>query len=292
MIGGSGTICYDGIDSTFDQTQFTCETDETDALLDMLGYSFGLHYRERFGVDCDTFGYPVIQADYVGGVQGITSGIEPAFLQPTWPNNQAMSATMSYEVYLPEEFEFIQNQFLPSFYHNGPTSGYRNTRIKMTHGNLEMHTNNCDFCADINAVGSLGTMTKGVWHKIELRVKLNDLGESNGEFLFFFDDQLTSHVTGMSSMVPDESYAITHARFWVFNNWPGTTNDGSVYFKNYYVTKFSSETNSNIFTTAAPTEAPETTHPITTTVEPGIRLSIITRYKIIIMRLVMSIYVL
>merc|ERR1711914_30309 len=97
--------------------------------------------------------------------------------------------------------------------------------------------------------------------------------------------------TGMSSMVPDESYAITHARFWVFNNWPGTTNDGSVYFKNYYVTKFSSETNSNIFTTAAPTEAPETTHPITTTVEPGIRFSIITRYKIIIMRLVMSLYI-
>ena len=78
-------------------------------------------------------------------------------------------------------------------------------------------------------------------------------------------------------MVPNESYAITHARFWVFNNWPGTTNDGSVYFKNYYVTKFSSETNSNIFTTAAPTEAPETTHPITTTVEPGNPLSSITQ---------------
>ena len=182
------SFCYDGIDSTFDQTQFTCETDETDALLDMLGYGFGLDYPERFGVDCDMFGYPVIQADYVGGVQGLTSGIQPAFLQSTWPNNQAMSATLSYEVHLPEEFEFIQNQFLPSFYHNGPTDGYRNTRIKMTHGNLEMYTSNCDFCADINAGGSLGTMTKGVWHKIELRLKLNDLGESNGEFLFFFDD--------------------------------------------------------------------------------------------------------
>ena len=71
MIGGSGTICYDGIDSTFDQTQFTCVTDETDSLLNMLGYKFGLEdHPERFGIDCDTFGYPVIQADYIGGVQG------------------------------------------------------------------------------------------------------------------------------------------------------------------------------------------------------------------------------
>ena len=70
VLDSTGTFCYDGIDSTFDQTQFTCETDETDALLDMLGYNFGLDYPERFGVDCDTFGYPVIQADYIGGVQG------------------------------------------------------------------------------------------------------------------------------------------------------------------------------------------------------------------------------
>ena len=70
VLDSTGTFCYDGIDSTFDQTQFTCETDETDALLDMLGYRFGLDYPERFGVDCDTFGYPVIQADYIGGVQG------------------------------------------------------------------------------------------------------------------------------------------------------------------------------------------------------------------------------
>ena len=37
----------------------------------MLGYKFGLEDNpERFGVDCDTFGYPVIQADYIDGVQG------------------------------------------------------------------------------------------------------------------------------------------------------------------------------------------------------------------------------
>ena len=86
-----------------------------------------------------------------------------------------MSATISYEVYLPEEFEFIQNQFLPSFYHNGPTDGYRNTRIKMTHGNLEMHTSNCDFCADINAGGSLGAMTKQIQIFLQLQLRTKHL---------------------------------------------------------------------------------------------------------------------
>ena len=279
VVDAAGSICYDGIDSTFDQTQFTCETDETDALLEMLGYKFGLDFPERFGVDCDTFGYPVMQADYVGGVQGTNSGIQPALRPSNWDSDGVMSATISYEVFLPEEHEFIQNQFLPGFYHDGPTGGYRLARIKMTNGNLEMHTSNCDFCADVNAGGSLGTMTTGEWHKIELRLKLNDLGASNGEFLFFFNDQLTSHMTGMSLMVPDDSYAITHSRFWVFNNWPSTANDGSIYFKNYYITKFSSETTSNVFTTAAPTEAAPTTHPITTTTQPGIP-KIITNLKI------------
>ena len=270
LIDSSGTVCYDGIDSTFDQTQFSCETDETDALLGMLGYKFGLHNPERFGVDCDTFGYPVMQVDYIGdNVQGASSGIQPALQPPNWPNDGVMSASISYEVYLPADFEFIQNQFLPGFYHDAP-SGYRLTRIKMSNANLQMHTNDCDFCAEANAGGSLGTMTTGVWHKIEFRVKLNDLGASNGEFLFFFDDQLTSHVTGMSLMIPDNSFAITHSRFWVHNNWPGTVNGGSVYFKNYYVSKFSSETTPNAFTTAEPIEAGPTTHPITTTTQPGI----------------------
>ena len=267
----SGTICYDGIDSTFDQTQFTCQTDETDALLSMLGYHFGLQNPERFGVDCDTFGYPVMQADYIGGnVQGTSSGIQPALRPSNWANNVIMSATLSYEVFLTADFEFINNQFLPGLYHDGPTDGFRQTKIKMVNGNLEMLTNNCDFCAEVNAGGSLGTMTTGEWHKIELRLKLNDLSASNGEFLFFFDDQLTKHVTGMSNMVPDNSYSITHSRLWVHNNWPGTVNDGSVYFKNYYVTMFSSDTTPNAFTTATPPEATPSTHPITTTTtQPG-----------------------
>ena len=72
----------------------------------------------------------------------------------------------------------------------------------------------------------LGTITAGNWHKIEMRLKLNDNGASNGEFMFFFDDQLTSHMTGMSNMVPDNTYAITHSRFWVYYSWPGSNTGG------------------------------------------------------------------
>ena len=68
-----------------------------------------------------------------------------------------MKTSKSYEVYYPSGHEFIQNEFLPSFYHNGPSGGYRNTRIKINRNNLEMRTVGCDFCADVNAQGSLGS---------------------------------------------------------------------------------------------------------------------------------------
>ena len=76
-------------------------------------------------------------------------------------NNNHLKLILSYELYLPEEHEFIPNQFLPSLYHNGPTNDFRQTRIKMNNGNLEMNTNKCDFCSDVNAAGGLGTVTKG-----------------------------------------------------------------------------------------------------------------------------------
>ena len=42
--------CYDGIDSFFDKDLYTCETDETDKLLEDLGYTFDLPDRKRL---CD-----------------------------------------------------------------------------------------------------------------------------------------------------------------------------------------------------------------------------------------------
>ena len=42
------------------------------------------------------------------------------------------------------------------------------------------------------------------------------------------------------------------------------------FFKNYYLTGFSSDVSTpNVFTTEAPTDDTQTTHPITTTAQPG-----------------------
>ena len=94
---------------------------------------------------------------------------------------------------------------------------------------------------DISNIYFLGKVEAGEWQKIEIRLKLNDIGNANGEFMFFFNDQLTSHINGLSKMIPDEDYHITHSRFWVFNNWPGASTGGPVYFKNYFVSQFSSD---------------------------------------------------
>ena len=44
--------------------------------------------------------------------------------------------------------------------------------------------------------------------KMEMRVKFNDEGESNGEFLFFFNDELVVHSTGLD-VVPNASYYLS-----------------------------------------------------------------------------------
>ena len=72
------------------------------------------------------------------------------------------------------------------------------------------------------------------------------------------------NVVAMSDMIPSVDFHLTHARFWVFYAWPGAVNGNPVFFKDYYVTKFSPDTTtSSIYTIVAPTLT--TTHPITTT---------------------------
>ena len=105
------------------------------------------------------------------------------------------------------------------------------------------------------------------WFNIEMRIKLNDAGESNGEFLFFFDGALTSHVTGLTDMMPSGvDNLITQTRFWCYMANPVAEQDQTVFFKDYYATKFSSDPNPGIFTTPEPTASSTTTHPITTTI--------------------------
>ena len=76
-----------------------------------------------------------------------------------------------------------------------------------------------------------------------MRIKLNDPGESNGEFLFFFDGTLTSHVTGLSNMMPADNDRLTHSRFWCYMGAPASEQNQTVFFKSYYLTEFSSELN-------------------------------------------------
>ena len=158
----AGDLCYDGIDSFFDDTKYKCDNNDLDTLLQDIDYHWGLEHPERLSVNCSAFGYPVIQVDIIGEFeQGPEdSGISPALQPTTWSENYEflpiMSATIRYEVFYPFDHEFIENEYLPSFYHNGPSNGYRLTRLKMKNQILQMDTNHCDFCDEINAKGTLG----------------------------------------------------------------------------------------------------------------------------------------
>ena len=160
----AGDACYDGIDSFFDETKYNCDNDDLEILLQDIDYHWGLDHPERLSVNCSVFGYPVIEADLIGEFeQGPEdSGISPALRPTTWTKNyeslQIMSATIRYEVFYPLDHEFIENEYLPSFYHNGPSNGYRLTRMKMKNQILQMDTNHCDFCDEIKAKGTLGKL--------------------------------------------------------------------------------------------------------------------------------------
>ena len=136
-----------------------------------------------------------MQADLIGDMTiGLTSGIEPAFQPSSWQNVEVMSATIrtvfvstksvfsvctrfaiptekiplvgtiklkeklneSYEVFYPSDHEFIHAEILPSFYHNGPSDGYRVTQLMMSNNVLKMNTYDCDFCTSVNDNGNLG----------------------------------------------------------------------------------------------------------------------------------------
>ena len=59
----AGDLCYDGIDSLFDDTKYNCYNDDLEILLRDLDYHWGLDHPERISVNCSTFRYPVIQVD-------------------------------------------------------------------------------------------------------------------------------------------------------------------------------------------------------------------------------------
>ena len=59
--------------------------------------------------------------------------------------------------------------------------------------NILYHMLSGRYCTSLSSI--LGFVTPVKWHKIEIRLKLNDMGESNGEFVFVFNDETTIHST-------------------------------------------------------------------------------------------------
>ena len=59
-----------------------------------------LSAKERIGIDCDTFGYPVIQIDTVGGNKvGSDSGVQPAFKPASWGQDNRLTSATIRQVY-------------------------------------------------------------------------------------------------------------------------------------------------------------------------------------------------
>ena len=160
VVEPDGQYCYDGIDSLFDDKQYNCGVDDPD-ILEHLGYDFGLDNPERLSVDCDTFGYPVIQVDTIGGkVQGPASGIQAEMRPPRWRQavNPIRSATIVYDVYYAPDHEFIKNEYLPGLFLNDPNGGSAQSRavIHMSNQELKLQNSKCNYCGQVNDNGILG----------------------------------------------------------------------------------------------------------------------------------------
>lgn len=139
--------------------------DESTSLLEDLGYDFGLNNPERLSIDCDTFGYPVIQVDTIGNnVQGANSGIQPNFRPPRWRDavSPVRSVTMVYDVFYASDHEFIKNEYLPGLFLNDPNGGSQQSRafIWMQNQQLKLEQSKCNYCAQVNDNGILGKRNK------------------------------------------------------------------------------------------------------------------------------------
>ena len=124
-----------------------------------------MDFPERLSVDCDTFGYPVIQVDTIGNnVQGFSSGIQPGFRPPRWEDAVApiRSATIAYDVYYEPDHEFIKNEYLPGLFMNDPNGGSQQSRavIHMSNQQLKLQLSKCNYCAQVNDNGSFGRKQK------------------------------------------------------------------------------------------------------------------------------------
>ena len=106
----SGDLCYDGIDSFFDDTKYKCDNNDLETLLQDINYHWGLDHPERLSVNCSVFGYPVIQVDLIGEFEQDLedSGISPA-LQPIVQNDCLIIKYHSANIFLYRKFISVVN---------------------------------------------------------------------------------------------------------------------------------------------------------------------------------------
>ena len=254
------TYCYDGIDVQFDGEYDCSKTAAEDfaALTLDLDIAWGSTGNEY--INCDRFGQPVIEIRTQPGELGGSSGTEFTMRPDSVKNNQLQAATFMFEVYVNEDFVFPQAWSLPGYFFKSDGSAQPIRLQANQNGEVFMNENSCNICPDINAGGNLGTLSVGEWTKIELRVKLNDENQANGEFIAIWNDVEVVRRNDLANMMPGTENNLEGLRLWTMINWPEATNESNIFYRQVVVKKFISDGEPH--TTTAPVV---TTPPITTT---------------------------
>ena len=135
-------------------------------------------------INCERFEKPVIEIKMQPGVKGKLSGTEMALRPAVLQNNDQREGTLVFEVYIDEDFVFPDQMTFPGFYLQSASGEWESYRLAANNGAMKM-SGTCPACNVLNEDGPFGTLNVGEWTKIEMRLKLNDAQESNGEFILF-----------------------------------------------------------------------------------------------------------
>ena len=194
-----GTECYDGIDVQFDG-EYNCTSSTSEELIEQLSDDITIQYglTGNEAVNCDRFGYPVVEVKMQPGVKGSSSGTQIA-MNPGLSNKDVFEATFVFEIYLNEDFVMPTKFTLPGFYIKSLGNLQKSTRLEVNSGEVRLN-GNCDFCDTVNQAygGSFASISVGEWTKVEMRMKLNDPGQANGEFIVYWNGEEVVRETTLS----------------------------------------------------------------------------------------------
>merc|ERR1712048_481811 len=125
---------------------------------------------------------PVVEISIQPGLTDDSSGTGAALIPSVMAGLR--EATFIFEFYLDDDMVLPQwHTFtLPGFFINGDDWGQ--FRVQSQNGQLKLDGRNCNFCDDAK---ELAAITVGEWTKVEQRIKLNDPGQSNGEYIIIIN---------------------------------------------------------------------------------------------------------